>query len=127
MIVVHPPEDLHFVVNSSSDKLTLNCTAEGEGVVYWQKDEVDIDGSEMSIVPDGNTLNIAPDEITDTSVGMYRCIASNIAGSVMSSSTKVTVTGEYIYAHAHAHIMSCTCVYSTHMYIHVHTHTLIPI
>ena len=103
MIAVHPPEDLHFVVSSSSDKLTLNCTAEGEGVVYWQKDGADIDGSEMPIVPGGNTLDIAPDEITNTSVGLYRCIASNIAGSVMSSPTKVTVTGEYIYAHTCTH------------------------
>ena len=55
---------------------------------------MNISGSEMSITLDGNTLDIAPDSITDTSVGMYRCIASNIVSSVMSNSTSVTVTGE---------------------------------
>ena len=55
---------------------------------------MNISGSEMSITPDGNTLDIAFDSITDTSVGMYRCIASNIVGSVMSNSTNVTITGE---------------------------------
>ena len=94
MIREHPPENMNFILNSSSDQITLKCTVDGEGVVYWQKDGVNISGSEMPITPVGNTLDIAPDSITDTSVGMYRCIASNIVGSVMSNPTSVTVTGE---------------------------------
>ena len=123
VIVAHPPEDMHFIVNSSSDRLTLTCTAEGEGVVYWQKDGVDIDGSRMSIVPGGNTLDIAPDEITDTSVGMYRCIASNIAGSVMLNSTSVNVTGEYVICtHTCTHHVLHMCAQYTHVHTCVHTY-----
>ena len=130
VIITHPPKDMHFVVSSSSDRLTLNCTAKGEGVIYWQKDGVDIGGSRMSIVPGGNTLDIAPDEIKDTSVGMYRCIASNIAGSVMSDSTSVTVTGEYIICtHTHMHTSClahvCTIHTCTYMYVYIHTYTRI--
>ena len=123
VIVTHPPENMNFIVNSSSDRLTLTCTAEGEGVVHWQKDGVDIDGSEMPIVPDGNTLDIAPDEITDTSVVMYRCIASNIAGSFMSDSTSVTVIGEHIICtHTCTNHVLHMCAQYTHAHIHKHTH-----
>ena len=94
MIISHPPEAIHFIVNSSADQISLSCTVEGEGVVYWEKDGVKISDSEKPIVPGGNTLVIAPDSIVTTSVGMYRCIASNIVGSVMSNSTSVTVTGK---------------------------------
>ena len=103
MIISHPPETIHLIVNSSTDQISLSCTVEGEGVVYWEKDGVKISDSERSIVPGGNTLVIAPDSIVTTSVGMYRCIASNIVGSVMSSSTSVTVTGKWYYVCVHMH------------------------
>ena len=94
MITEHPPKNMNYIINSSSDQITLNCVVDGEGVVYWQKDGVNISDSEMPITPDGNILDIALDSITDTIVGIYRCIASNIVGSVTSNSTNVTVTGE---------------------------------
>ena len=97
VITEHPPEAIHFIVNSSTDQITLNCMVDGEGVVYWEKDGVKINDSETPIALNGNTLNIAPDSITATSVGMYRCIASNIVGKVMSNSTSVTVTGKWCY------------------------------
>ena len=94
-IIEHPPETIHVIVNSSTDQITLSCTVEGEGVVYWEKDGVNISDSEGPIVPGGNTLVITPDGIVATSVGMYRCIASNNVGLVMSNSTSVTVTGKW--------------------------------
>ena len=94
MIISHPPETIHVIVNSSTDWISLSCTVEGEGVFYWEKDGVQIRGSERSIIPGGNILVIPSNGIVSTSVGMYRCIASNIVGSVMSNSTSVTVTGK---------------------------------
>ena len=94
MIISHPPETIHFIINSSTDQISLSCTVEGEGVVYWEKDGAKINDSESPIVPGGNTLVIAPDSIVTTSVEMYTCIASNIVGSVTSNSTSVTVTGK---------------------------------
>ena len=125
VIVAQPPATSHLSVKSSSDKTTLNCMVEGEGIVYWQKDGVDIAGSEMPIAQGGNTLDIMPDNITSTNVGMYRCVASNTAGSVMSNYTSVTVTGECIgcretYTEAHTHTHRCT---RTHTGAHTHTHT----
>ena len=63
MIVTQPPTTLQVVVESSSDTITLNCTVEGEGVVHWQKNGVDIAGSGMPIAQGGNTLDIIPDNI----------------------------------------------------------------
>ena len=121
MIVSHPPETIRFIVNSSTDQISLSCTVEGEGVVYWEKDGVQISDSEKPIVPGGNTLVIAPDSNVTTSVGMYRCIASNIVGSVMSSSTSATVTGKWYYAcmraHTHAHTHTRTLINTTHDWI----------
>ena len=105
VITENPPEAMHFTVNSSTDQIILNCTVEGEGVVYWEKDGVKINDSEIPITISENTLNIALDSITATSVGMYRCIASNIVGEVASNSTSVTVTGKW-YCSAYTHI--CT-------------------
>ena len=110
MITKHPPEAIHFIVHSSADQITLKCMVEGEGVVYWEKDGVKINDSQTPIAPSGNTLNIAPDSIEPTSVGMYRCIASNIVDKVVSSSVSVTVTGKWCH--------TCMCVHT-----HVHTHT----
>ena len=87
---------MRYVIETEDDQITLSCTVDGEGVVYWQKDGVNISGSEMPITPDGNTLDIAPDNIADTSVGMYRCIASNNVGSVVSNAASITITGRYM-------------------------------
>ena len=87
---------MNYIINTQDDQITLNCSVSGEGVVYWQKDGVNISGSEMPITPGGNTLDIAPDSITDTSVGMYRCIASNNVGSVVSNAASIAVTGRRI-------------------------------
>ena len=95
MIVTQPSATSQLVVEYSSDNITLNCTVEGEGIVFWQKDGVEIADSRMPIAQDGNTLDIMLDSITSTNVGMYRCVASNVAGQVMSNYTSVTVTGEY--------------------------------
>ena len=94
-ILVHP-KTMNYIIETEDDQITLNCTVDGEGVVYWQKDGVNISGSEMPITSGGNTLDIAPDSITDTSVGMYRCIASNNVGSVVSNAASITVTGRCI-------------------------------
>ena len=102
VIIEHPPEAVHVIVNSSTDQISLSCTVEGEGGVYWEKDGAKINDSASPIIPGGNTLVIVPDSIVATSVGMYRCIASNIVGSVMSNSTRVTVTGKWYYVCAHA-------------------------
>ena len=87
---------MNYIINTQDDQITLNCSVSGEGVVYWQKDGVNISGSEMPITPGGNTLDIAPNSITDTSVGMYRCIASNNVGSVVSNAASITITGRHI-------------------------------
>ena len=131
MILTQPPGTLELVVESSSDEITLNCTVEGEGIVYWQKDGVEVAGSRMPIAQGGNTLVIMPDNITSTNMAMYRCVASNIAGSVMSNYTSVTVTGEYtgcrqIYTHRHTHAHTCAHTHTlTHINMHPHADTCI--
>ena len=94
-ILVHP-KTMNYVIENQDDQITLSCSVDGEGVVYWQKDGMNISGSEMPITSGGNTLGITLDSITDTSVGMYRCIASNSVGSVVSDAANITVTGRCI-------------------------------
>ena len=86
---------MHYIIGDQHDNIILNCTVKGEGTVYWQKDGVNISDSEMPIMPNGNTLDIVPNNITKTNVGTYRCIASNTAGSVTSDPANITVTGEF--------------------------------
>ena len=93
--VVIDPKGARHTITSSTDLITLSCTAIGEGIVYWQRDGVNISDSDMPIADDGNTLVIEPDSITSRLAGTYQCIAGNIAGLYISEAAVIMVSGVY--------------------------------
>ena len=76
------PVSLTFAVPGQSATFTINAV--GDSLMYqWQKDGSDITGA------NSDTYTIAA--ITESDMGMYQCVVSNDAETIISTAVSLTV------------------------------------
>ena len=79
------------------EKVTMSVSATGTGSLYyyWIKDGDAYFGEKLSHCTGSNTPSLHISAFSPSHEGKYKCVVSNKAGSVESSS--VTLSGEYSY------------------------------
>jgi len=91
-IIIRPPEAVIAEVNSS---IMLTCVSVGvppPSVTFYFNDE-EMKNDER-IVIDKHIVTI--DQVDKNDDGVYRCSATNVAGSVESNRVRVIIFGQYV-------------------------------
>ena len=100
-ITIHPTEELMVVPGTSATfTVSVEAVPGHEHTYQWQKNKIDIPGATSS------TYTIS--SVVKADEGMYRCVATNAAGSVTSDPAQHTVCKlKIMFVHS-----SCQHVYT---------------
>lgn len=91
-IILESPMNQSILVKTGAELLILSCRVEGDGVTtHWQKNKRNVSGSEAFVVQGKTELVI--NNVTKRDEGVYRCVATNNAGSVISAEATVIIKG----------------------------------
>ena len=91
-VITQQPVDKIITLLSNYTNISLTCEAHGASSYEWERQNGVIPSDSTGVNTNTLTLiNLQPKD-----AGNYRCVATNVGGSVESNYAAVTISGRYI-------------------------------